>query len=137
MNLSKPVVVYLVMIVVLVGGLWAVLALGGNLSAAEDLAGKWELHPIAGGSEGKTMNIEQSGEFFQISIDQGKLMDLKLHEHSSSKLVLSNRHTQLTVSGNEGGDDKTFLLTGDKNGQWNAHRTVRTFPADVSATEGK
>ena len=134
--MSRPVVVYLVMIVVLVAGLWAVLEMGATLSPPEDLAGKWHLEPTAIGLEGAGLIIEQSGRFFQVAFEHGPQLDLKLAEQSPSHLLLSNSHWQLAINGGVGSDDKMVQLTGEQNGQWTAHRVTRTFPQDVSAREG-
>ena len=65
--MSRPAVVYLVMICVLILGLWAVLEIGNNyLSAPEDMAGKWQIQSASASDPlGPGMNVEQSGKFFQ------------------------------------------------------------------------
>jgi hypothetical protein len=128
--LSRPVVVYLVMIVVLVAGLWTVLDVGGHLIAPEDLAGKWQVQSADGDPRGPGLNIEQSGKFFQIAFEHGPQLDLKLQ--STSPTVLANGNWKMTITGREGGDDKTLQLEGPQAGRWSAHRTVRTFASDVN-----
>jgi hypothetical protein len=135
MFLSRPLIVYLVMIAVLVIGLWTVLALGRNLSAPEDLAGKWQLHSAVHGIPDDTLAIEQSGRFFQIAFNSGPHAGLKLTEKTAAVLRLSGGDWQMTVTGPDGGDDKTIQLNGPVTGRWTAHRIVRTFPADVSQKE--
>ncbi len=138
--MSRPAVVYLVMIVVLISGLWTVLEIGGYLSAPEDLAGKWQIQSIDTGPRGQRelggpgLNIEQSGLFFQINFDHGPQLDLK--QKSTSPTVLANRDWKLTITGRIGSDDKTLQIQGPQSGWWSAHRTLRTFPADTPAGKG-
>jgi hypothetical protein len=131
---SRPAVVYLVMIVVLIVGLWLVLEIGSYLSTPEDLAGKWQM-PSADAIGGPGFNVEQSGKFFQIVFDHGPQLDLKLK--STSPTVLSNDKWKLTIAGRDGSDDKNFDLTGPQNAHWTAHRTVRTFPPDSTTREAQ
>src|SRR3954468_9526830 len=67
------------MLVVFGAGLWAILSFGSILlQAPTDLAGQWELHdanasPTTDGGESAAahkMTIDQSGRYFQITIDQ-------------------------------------------------------------------
>ncbi len=129
---------YLVMIVALVAGLWSVLAMGRNLHAPEDVAGKWQLAPVSAGEPGQVLTIEQSGRFFQVVFEHGPSLDLKL-QGSFSSMLLSNKKWTLNIQDRgPDPDDKLMVLTGPESKQWTAHRTVRTFPADVdSAAESK
>jgi hypothetical protein len=120
------------MLLVLIFGLWAVLAIGARLSAPEDLAGKWQLQSQVRGIPDDTLTIEQSGRFFQVSFEHGPHLDLKL-EDNSQPLRLVHGDTTLTISG-EPGDDKIMQLTGP-NPHWTAHRVVRTYPADTTGKE--
>jgi hypothetical protein len=128
--------VYLVMLAVLIAGLWSVLAIGRHLRAPYDLAGKWQLTPASSGPS-QILTVEQSGKFFQISFDQGPTLDLKLQSGTNaSKIALGNKTTQLLIlstANPSDADNKMFVLTGPHPGQWNAHRTVRTFPEDVQS----
>jgi hypothetical protein len=128
---SRPAVVYIVMVCVLILGLWAVLEIGNNyLSAPEDLAGKWQIQATSANEPlGPGMNVEQSGRFFQIAFDHGPQLDLKLQ--STSPMVLTNPQWKLTITGRDGSDEKTVQLEGPQTGRWSAHRTARTFPPDL------
>ena len=135
-SLSRPAIVYLTMLAVLIAGLWTVLAIGRQLDAPSDLAGKWQLTPIGPGPA-QTLNVEQSGKFFQIAFEHGPQLDLKLQSKTDDKNVsLGNSTSQLLVMNvpdEKDPDNKMFLLNGPNPGSWNAHRTVRTFPEDVQS----
>jgi hypothetical protein len=124
------------MIVVLIAGLWAVLAIGSHLVAPEDLAGKWKLQSTIRGIPDDNLNIEQSGRFYQITFNDGKLIDLKWTERTGNVIHLANTETKLTVSGAPDSDDKTIELSGSVAGRWAAHRISRAYPWDVSGKEG-
>jgi hypothetical protein len=126
------------MVLVLIGGLWTVLEIGGYLVAPEDLAGKWQLQstgPTSDEVKGPGLNIEQSGKFFQVSFEHGPQLDLKLQ--SGSPMVLAGSNCSLTVTGHMGGDDKTLQLEGPLQGKWTAHRLTRTFPLDPTTKEAR
>jgi len=131
--LSRPAAVYLVMLVVLIAGLWSVLAIGRHLTAPEDLAGKWQLTPVSAASPAQILTVEQSGRFFQIAFEHGPQLDLK--QQGDSPLLLANREWRLTITGQSDGDDKTMQLDGPQSARWTAHRIVRTFPSDVQPKE--
>jgi hypothetical protein len=136
--------VYLVMVVVLIGGMWAVLGIGGYLAAPEDLAGKWLIQPADPVSEhrsivrGPGLYVEQSGRFFQFSFDHGPQLNLKLQ--TEAPIVLTGADWTLTITGHVGSDDKLLKLDRNDLGQsdpveWTAHRVVRTFPPDSTTKE--
>jgi hypothetical protein len=63
--------VYIFMTITLVVGLWVILALGANVVAPADLAGRWELIPVD--EETATpaeMLVEQSGRYFQLRLGE-------------------------------------------------------------------
>ncbi len=132
--LSRPAVVYVVMLAVLIVGLWAVLAAGRHVHAPRDLAGKWQLTPLSPDAKPQVMTVEQSGLFFQIGFEQDPPLDLKLQ--NDAQQILANKDCQLTFTG-PGDDDKTVELTGKHPAKWTAHRVVRTFPVDVEPKEAK
>jgi hypothetical protein len=133
-TLSRPAVVYVVMLVVLVAGLWTVLSIGRHLHAPRDLAGKWQLIPLSPGAKPQLMTVEQSGLFFQVGFEKGPPLDLKLKD--DSKQILTGKNCQLTFTGPTD-DDKTVELTGKQSGRWTAHRTLHAFPADVESKEAR
>ena len=140
--MSRPALVYISMILALIAGLWLVLEIGRYLpDAPEDLAGKWQIKPTSGdaggqgGPQGPGLNIEQSGNFFQVAFEHGPQLNLKLQR--GTPMVLTNDTWKLTIAGREGGDEKTLQLEGPQAGRWSAHRTVRTFPLDVATAGAK
>jgi len=135
-RLSRPAAVYLVMIVVLIAGLWAVLAMGSHLVAPEDLAGKWKLQSIIHGIPDDNLDIEQSGRFYQVSFESGTRLNLKWTERTANVIQLGNGDTKLTIAGLPDSDDKTIELSGSHAGRWAAHRISRAYPWDVSGKEG-
>ena len=82
--MSRAAVVYILMFVGLVAGMWVILPLGEALSAPYDLAGRWDIEPDltmgprVGPPLGRTMEVEQSGRFFRIGFASGRTLDLKL-----------------------------------------------------------
>ncbi len=131
---SRPTVVYIGMLLVLVIGLWAVLAMGAHVSAPEDLAGKWQLQSTVRGIPDDTMTIEQSGRFFQVIFEHGPHLDLKLTD-DLQPLHLIDGDTKLVIAGQPGSDDKTMQLNGVNTGRWMAHRVARAYPVDVQGKE--
>jgi hypothetical protein len=130
-EVNRIAAIYLVMVVALAGGLWAVLAIGSTLHAPVDLAGRWELSPSnAPGRFGTEMTIEQSGEFFQIYFDRGPRLDLKLKEQKPNHILLVSSDYQLILTGSE--DQKHLIINGPGGGDWTIKRLSRQFPQDVS-----
>jgi hypothetical protein len=135
---NRAAVVYLVMVLVLVGGLWAVLAIGAGLEPPQDLAGKWQLSagtppnglPNSLSAWGPEMQIEQSGRFFQIFTEHGPKLDLKLTEDDGKRVVLDGTRYKLTFSG-PNQDEKRLLVEGPQGGDWTARRVTRKYPSDV------
>jgi hypothetical protein len=147
MHLNRASIVYGLMILLSASGVWAVLSLGQNLTAPEDLAGKWTLESrlVSTRPGGGEMTVEQSGKFFQISFDKGPKLNLILEEQSASssatgpteRVALSNGPWHLSFQGPRGGDEMQVSLTGPQLSQcgvWTAKRVVRKFPPDVSNT---
>ena len=128
--MSRATTVYVVMIVALVGGLWAVLSIGGRLSAPEDLAGRWELSP------GQAVSVEQSGKFFQLTFGPDKPVDLTLAKAEPAHVQLTGHNGwSVAFDGPVGGDEKVVTVVGPKHaGRYDAHRTARTFPAAAAPT---
>lgn len=148
-------IIYVLVAVACAWGLWWVLARGGRLRAPEDLAGRWTLSRAAAPAEpampmapyGPAMTIDQSGQFFQVSFENGPRLDLKLHEQTEFT-VGKNRSFRLELVGAEwnlrgwttaGSDEMVVHLVGparDKSGRWTARRLVRTFAADSPSKGG-
>lgn len=152
--MNRATAVYIIMGVVAIAGMWVILALGGTLTAPPDLAGQWELlppgekisvvekmgassvDPMAAGKR-PMMAVEQSGEFFQVTFDDGPRLNLRLQPakeggnqpgaRNQQAMVLSGSSSRMTVSGMLGTDVVAVSLTGARQGQWTAHRVMHTF----------
>ncbi len=130
--MNRAAVVYLVMLVVLVGGLWTVLAIGSSLEAPQDLAGKWQLSPAGPDGWGPDMQVEQSGRFFQVFIDHGPRLDLKRAIETDRRILLTNSMYQVTFTGLAlAADEKQLLIEGPQGGRWTARRVSRKYPSDL------
>jgi hypothetical protein len=152
------------MIAACAAGLWAVLAYGNRLQAPEDLAGKWTLAPLSPnssrtqtGTYGPTMTIDQSGQFFQVSFENGPHLDLRLHESQVLMMqgnpvvfmkLSDDRGWNVRAWGAPGGDVWRVFVNRPLDGQsaigsqsagqdeWIANRIARTYPAHVAAKAG-
>ena len=145
MRLNRATVVYGGMILSCAAGLWVVLSMGERLVPPEDLAGKWSLEPrnLAAGTAPKAafgpgMDVDQSGRFFQIAIENGPQLSLKLDDQSYMdipgmrivRLALVGEPWRLTIEGPPGGDEMVLRIAGPQlaqSGEWTVRRLVRTF----------
>ena len=141
--ISKATSVYIIMLVVFGAGLWAILSFGSILlQAPTDLAGQWELHDAnATTDSGESvaahkMTIDQSGRYFQITIDQQRF-SLKQAAHElldnptgpdAVRITMSSGPNELTFTGLPGGDEYQLESRGAAAGTWRAVRVVRTYP---------
>jgi hypothetical protein len=128
MIISKAAGVYLVMVVVLVGGLWVILAVGSTLTPPTDVAGTWDLS----GTDGtRKLTVEQSGRFVDIATD-GLTASLKITQDTnlgSSKnpvVIASNQKERLTFD-NLINDRCSIRFDGTLQGIYQAHRAHRAF----------
>src|SRR4051794_37229353 len=110
------------MLLVFGAGLWAILSFGSILlQAPTDLAGQWELHDVnanATTDSGESiaahkMTIDQSGRYFQITIDQQRF-SLKQAAHEildnptgpdSVRITVGAGSNELTFTGLPNGDE--------------------------------
>ncbi len=135
--MSRATVVYLVMLVVLVGGLWGVLAIGATLSAPENLDGRWA---AAGGSAVNTwkgLTVEQSGQYFQLAFDDNPAaptIGVTMVGHpTDGPLTLARGPWHVTIDGTAGQDAvRTFRVDGPTPGTFTGRREARptTGPSD-------
>jgi len=148
-RMSKANSVYFVMICAFALGLWTILSFGSIfLHAPPDLAGKWELRSADATSNSPpahTIIIQQSGLFLQIDLD-GKDHSLKMIRQQvvqkptrfdESLLELTGSDLQMTFQGRCDADAYHLQTRGSLAGDWDAIRTVRTYPkklADQPAT---
>lgn len=78
--MSRPTLVYIIMLAVCAGGVYAIMRVGANLHATPDLTGTWEVADAAkaaADAAGPTLSVEQSGRFVQIQFSDGLHLDLK------------------------------------------------------------
>ena len=110
--MSRATVVYLLMIVALVGGLWAVLAAGGRLVAPEDLGGRWTA--VAPGGRWSAVSVEQSGEYFELTFGTDPAVPLTLvDQRPDGGLTLARGKWRVTVDPPAGPDGpRTFHVDG-------------------------
>ncbi len=128
--MNRAVAVYVAMIVFLVGGLWAILAVGSALEAPTDLSGKWQLSPVGPDAWGPGMDVEQSGRFFQIFIEGGPRLDVEQAGDVARRIVLQNSKYKVSFDGGAP-DEKQLRIDGPEGGQWTAKRVSRRYPPDV------
>ena len=80
--MSKPTLVYAVVLVACVGGLWGILRAGSHLSAVSDLTGQWTIEDGPQGPSGLqqlggAFAVEQSGQFIRVRFKGGQALDLR------------------------------------------------------------
>ena len=143
---SKATFVYIVMLSVFGAGLWAILSFGSILlRAPEDLAGRWELtdtKPRTGdaapAAPATKLEVEQSGLFFNVSLDGGQRVAMKCAreetitltglDRKAIRLVSGDRATTMIWNGIAGSDEFEVRVIGSKAENWIAHRTERAHP---------
>jgi len=106
--------------------LWGVLSLGRNMVPPEDLSGKWRLSPAEDNTPlfGSSVDIEQSGRFFQLSFDHGPLMKLKLVNQigkpdfkAAALFELKGNPWQVVATRQAGGGELLLQITGPQSGK--------------------
>ncbi len=122
--MSRAAVVYLSMIVALVGGLWAVLAVGGRLDAPEDLNGRWTALSADRGDRWSGLTVEQSGVYWQLSFDGGpQQVGLTMVDRAADgRLSLRRGPWRVTVDGAAGAAVRTFSVDGPQSGTFTGRR---------------
>ncbi len=77
--MNRVTLVYLVTIVATGAILWETLRFGASLEPAADLSGEWVIEPGGGSSQslGHWMRVDQSGRFFQLHFESGRVLNLK------------------------------------------------------------
>lgn len=83
--MSRATIVYVLMLLLGVGGLWLILGAGSRLRAPTDLSGAWGVgseDPTIPETLGDTVNIEQSGRFVRLDFAKGLIIDVKLKDES-------------------------------------------------------
>lgn len=137
--------VYILWIAILIAGLWITMSVGSLLHAREDLAGQWELTPQtpSNGSPTVQMNVEQSGQYFNITLNPGGSLQMKmLNERQADKglgvekqIVLEGDQTRAVFKGRSTGDRWQLSLQGAVHGDFIAKLVDRTYPKPGTATK--
>jgi hypothetical protein len=135
MVISKATSIYVIMIAVLIGGLWLILAMGSTLMPPTDLAGKWELKNPSGTRD---LSVEQSGKF--VNVVMGSWASSLKVKHDGNQNPIGNQspaqQNSIVLAGNGesvtfenlGIDDTcTIRFKGAVKGDYEAHRVFRAF----------
>ncbi len=133
--MSRATVVYLSMIAALVGGLWSILAVGDRLVAPEDLSGRWMAVPPAAGGGWPAMTVEQSGQFFELAIENGppRVAVAVVDRADDGRLSLARGPWRVTVDPPAADGVRTFRVDGPRPGTFTGRRaTPATAPAVVA-----
>jgi hypothetical protein len=141
---NRSTIVYILMLGVFAVGLWLILDIGSALlTPPEDLAGDWELSPLAGtGGDVQSLRVEQSGLFFTLSFTNGPSLHLKMLRDSADDsnrfgqktLRLSGVDGEITLAGTRGSDQWRMTAVGKVRGDWTARLVNRTYPRPRSKT---
>jgi len=137
MFINRASVVYVIVLVCMVVGMWLILTFGSVMSAPEDISGDWTLKPLFFGKD-RTLTVSQSGKFVNVRTDSGSVINLKItkikpiESPTGEKLLirLSGEKCDAELEGAAGSDAFRFRLKGfGYDGNWSAERTTRQFPA--------
>ena len=125
--MNRAAVVYLVMIVVLVGGLWGVLGVGGRLVAPDDLNGRWRA--VEGGHGRPGVTVEQSGRYFELAVDGLPRFGATLVDRAADgRLRLARGRWRVTVDRPDATRARTFHVDGPATAVVTARRAAPTDP---------
>jgi hypothetical protein len=143
--MNRASLVYIVMALCLVAGLWAILDFGSGLKAPPDLAGTWEIEPDAAAVVapvtaplGRSVQLEQSGRFLRLHFESGRVADLKMvADHVATgdgrtlhAIDFTGRGWALSAVGDPKEDLMRMELLGPVSLSFMARRTHRTYPDD-------
>src|SRR5829696_7300371 len=126
--MSRGTLVYILMFAALVGGMWVILPLGEGLVAPFNLAGRWEIEPDlsmgprVGPPLGRTMEVEQSGRYFQVRFASGRTLGLKLvretRQETRVKMELAGGGWDMTCDANATDGTMRINLRGAVTRAW-------------------
>jgi hypothetical protein len=128
MAASRPTVVYLVMLGCSVFGLWAILAMGRNLKPPPDLSGQWQLTRATSepAKTSSTMQVEQSGRFFQITFENSPAFGMQLTDASKAgNVAMRGKSITMEFSGLDTPDSAQIVVNAphdSHDGTWIIHR---------------
>ena len=134
--MNRATVVYLVMIIAFVAGMWAVMTAGAGLTAPEDLGGRWLGTNPPATNTWPALTVEQSGRYFQLAFDNGP-GDIAVSSQVSSgdgRLSLARGAWRVTIDGTPGQAVRTFHVDGPTSGTFTGRRAgPTTAPAAKEA----
>ena len=145
---SRATLVYVIMLVACVGGLWGILRVGSGLRAPPDLSGTWEIAPAdaavpVAADFGRTMTVDQSGRYLQVRFAGGLAADLRFDEPSADAsqtevVRLTGPHWRMTARRQEAGA-LAVRLDGPQSAEFLARRPSDSSaaPAPTPAVAGK
>jgi hypothetical protein len=133
--MNRATLVYILMLVFGVGGLWLILGAGSRLRAPTDLSGVWGVggeDPTVLQALGETVTIEQSGRFVRLKFAKGLLIDLKLTEESLPDedagqlldMIFEGPQWKLAALGEGAGGPLLFKLVGPEKHTFTVTRNV-------------
>src|SRR5439155_6977181 len=109
------------------------------------LAGEWQITPEepANGSDSRRMKVEQSGQYFNITLPDGQLLRLKLIDEAvvdqrfgeHKRITLRGDDTTATFEGRSRGDLWRFSLDGNTKGAFVARLADRLYPKRSPTTQ--
>ena len=153
--MSRATLVYILMIVFGVGGVWVILGAGTRLRAPTDLSGAWSVggeDPTVPEALGETVAIEQSGRFIRLNFAKGLVVDVKLTDESPANpqtgqlldMIFEGKHWKLAALGEGPEGPLLFKLVGPEKHTFTVTRSVPdedgaedvlTQTADAAATD--
>jgi hypothetical protein len=142
--MSRATLVYILMLVAGVGGLWLIVRAGSRLVAPTDLSGTWLVggeDPRAALELGGTLAVEQSGRYLRLQFERGLRLDLKVAGETPPDpatgdgfdLRLEGRPWSLDAHGASAAGPLIFRLTGPSPHTFTASRVPADAPARAAA----
>jgi hypothetical protein len=129
--MSKTTLLYVVMIVAFVGGLWSIIRIGQSLRAPHDLSGTWTVMQVDRAAQDIAFTVNQSGRFIKLKTDGGSTIHLTQAGTGGGgrELLFRGENQEMTVSlpaseaaGPGPQAQYRFRLTGAVNADYRATR---------------
>jgi hypothetical protein len=137
--------VYILWLVILAAGLWIIIGYGSLLHAREDLAGEWQITPEdpASATDTQRMKVEQSGQYFNITLPERQPLRLKMVEETlvgqpfidSKRITLHGEGVTATFEGRSQRDLWRFSLDGHTKGAYVARLAERLYSRPSPTTQ--
>jgi hypothetical protein len=131
--MSRATVVYIVILVAGVAGLWLIVRMGSTLTAPSDLSGVWGVggeDPALPALLGQTVYVEQSGRYLRLNFERGLQVDLELvgetrpnpETEAGLELRFEGRDWSLAARGSSAAGPLIFRLDGPEQYTFTATR---------------